>query len=346
MDQTGKGIPNATIELRSATVQTRSLTSDAEGKFSATDVTPGSYTIVVAATGFALATRQGAQANAGATLDIPINMSVEALTTEVTVNDTISLAAVTAPSGNSLEATSAKTEITTDFIKNFMSPLADYSEVVNFAPGTYSINPNGIGLGQGKTFFRGFSDGQYTMTFDGIPFEDTNSPTHHSWANFPSGWTASTDFDRSPGLASNFGPTNFGGSINLQSPQLYPDPDIRATLSYGSFNTRLLQLDADSGFFGPGHKNSFLMDIQQLLSDGYQTFNRQKRVAGYGKFQHRFNESSSLTVYGGLVDIWTNTPNTTNATRAQVAQFGDNFLLSGDPGTATAPNPYYYGLNF
>jgi iron complex outermembrane receptor protein len=346
MDQTGKGIPNATIELRSATTQTRSVTSDAEGKFSASDVTPGSYTIVVAAPGFALATRPGAQVNAGSTLDIPITLSVEALAAEVTVNETISMAALTAPSGNSLESTSAKTEITTDFIKNFMSPLADYSEVVNFAPGTYSINPNGIGLGQGKTFFRGFSDGQYTMTFDGIPFEDTNSPTHHSWANFPSGWTASTDFDRSPGLASSFGPTNFGGSINLQSPQLYPDPDIRATGSYGSFNTRLLQLDADSGFFGPGHKNSFLMDIQQLLSDGYQTFNRQKRVAGYGKFQHRFNERSSLTLYGGLVDIWTNTPNTTNATRAQIQQFGDNFLLSGDPGTPTAPNPYYYGLNF
>ena len=81
-----------------------------------------------------------------------------------------------------------------------MSPVADYSEYVNYAPGTFSLNPNGIGLGQGKTFFRGFADGQYTMTFDGIPFEDTNTPTHHSWANFPSGWTDAVDFDRSPGL--------------------------------------------------------------------------------------------------------------------------------------------------
>ena len=79
-----------------------------------------------------------------------------------------------------LEAVSAKTEVSGDFIRNFMSPLADYAEYVNLAPGTFSLNPNGIGLGQGKTFFRGFSDGQYTMTFDGIPFEDTNSPTHHS----------------------------------------------------------------------------------------------------------------------------------------------------------------------
>ncbi len=231
-----------------------------------------------------------------------------------------------------------------------MSPLADLCRVrVNLAPGTFSLNPNGIGLGQGKTFFRGFSDGQYTFTFDGIPFEDTNSPTHHSWANFPSGWTAGVDFDRSPGLSSNFGlPPISGGSINLLlSPPLYPDPDIRATLSYGSWNTRLLQLDADSGFFGPGNRNSFLMDIQQLLSDGYQTDNAQKRVAGYGKYQYRFSDRSALTLYGGLVDIWTNTPNTTNPTRAQVAQFGDNFLLDSTPFLPSgAPDPYYYGYNF
>jgi len=273
-------------------------------------------------------------------------MSVETVTTSITVSETMSLAAATAPSGNLLEATSAKTEVSSDFIKNFMSPVADYSEYINYAPGTFSLNPNGIGLGQGKTFFRGFSDGQYTMTFDGIPFEDTNSPTHHSWANFPSGWTDSVDFDRSPGLASTFGPTNFGGSINLKSPPLFPDPDIRATFDYGSFNTRVLQLDADSGFFGKGSKNSFLTDIQQLLSDGYQTYNRQKRVAGYGKYQYRISDRSSFTAYGGLVDIWTNTPNTTNPTRAQVAQYGDNYLLDGTPLLSDGtPDPYYYGYN-
>lgn len=346
LDQAAKPIPDATVELKSeATAASRTVKTDGEGKFLASDLAVGSYSIQVSAPGFALTTRSGGQVNAGATLDIPITMSVEAVATAITVNETISLAAVTAPSGNTLEAVSAKTEVSSEFIKNFMSPLADYSEYVNYAPGTFSLNPNGIGLGQGKTYFRGFQDGQYTMTFDGIPFEDTNSPTHHSWANFPSGWTDAVDFDRSSGLSSNFGPTNFGGSINLLSPQLFPDPDIRGSISYGSWNTRVLQLDGESGFFGPGRRNSFLMNIQQLLSDGYQTYNRQKRVAGYGKYQYRFSDRSSLTLYGGLVDIWTNTPNTTNPTRAQVAQFGDNYLLSGDPGTPTAPNPYYYGYN-
>jgi iron complex outermembrane receptor protein len=347
VDQTGKPIQDAALEVRNElTGASNSVKSDAEGKFTAPDLAPGKYSIYITAPGFALATRSGGVVTAGATLDTPITMSVESVATSITVSETMSLAAATAPSGNLLEATSAKTEVSSDFIKNFMSPVADYSEYINYAPGTFSLNPNGIGLGQGKTFFRGFADGQYTMTFDGIPFEDTNSPTHHSWANFPSGWTDSVDFDRSPGLSSTFGPTNFGGSINLKSPPLFPDPDIRATFDYGSFNTRVLQLDADSGFFGKGSKNSFLTDIQQLLSDGYQTYNRQKRVAGYGKYQYRISDRSSFTAYGGLVDIWTNTPNTTNPTRAQVAEYGDNYLLDGTPLLSTGtPDPYYYGYN-
>jgi len=347
LDQTGKPIQGAVVELKSeSNGSSRSVISDTEGKFLAADLAAGSYSIRVSAPGFALATRSGGQVTAGATLDIPITMSVESVSTSVTVNETISLAAVTAPSGNTLEASSAKTEVSSDFIKNFMSPLADYAEYVNYAPGTFSLNPNGIGLGQGKTYFRGFADGQYTMTFDGIPFEDTNTPTHHSWANFPSGWTDAVDFDRSPGLSSNFGPTNFGGSINLESPQLAPDPDIRASATYGSWNTRELQLDADSGFFGSGSRNSFLMNMQQLLSDGYQTYNRQKRVAGYGKYQYRISDRSSLTFYGGLVDIWTNTPNSTTPTRAQVAEYGDNYLLDGTPFLSNGtPDPYYYGYD-
>mgnify|MGYP003694636033 CR=1 FL=1 len=85
-----------------------------------------------------------------------------------------------------LDATSARTEITGQFIKNFTSPLADFNEVVQMAPGTFSVNSNGVGLtSRRKTYFRGFSDGQYTMTFDGIPFQDTNTtPTHHHGRSF------------------------------------------------------------------------------------------------------------------------------------------------------------------
>jgi iron complex outermembrane receptor protein len=347
LDQAGKTIQAATVTVKNdAGAAGKTSDSDANGHFSVTGLPPGTYNVEATALGFARNTRIGVQLSAARAEDISITLNVDSVSQSVTVQDSVSIATETAPSGNTLDATSARTEISTAFIKNFMAPVADFAEVVNMAPGTFSLNPNGIGLGQGKTYFRGFSDGQYTITFDGIPFEDTNSPTHHSWASFPSQWISSTDFDRSPGQASDFGPTNFGGSINLKSPELQADPDIRGTFSYGSFNTRLYQIDADSGQFGPGKKDAILFDVSQMTSDGYQTYNKQQRDAGYAKFQHRFSDKTTLSLYGGVVDIWNNTPNTTNPTRAQVAQFGDNFLLDN---TALLPNgtpdPYYYKYN-
>jgi iron complex outermembrane receptor protein len=352
LDQAGKAVQGATVVVKNDAATVAATQSYADGHFSATGVPAGTYTVETSATGFAKNTRTGVQPGAG---DISITLFVDSISQSVTVQDSVSLATETAPSGNTLDATSARTEINTPFIRNFISPVADFAEVVNLAPGTFSLNPNGIGLGQGKTYFRGFQDGQYTITFDGIPFEDTNTPTHHSWASFPSQWISSVDFDRSPGQASDFGPTNFGGSINLKSPELQADPDIRGTFSEGSWDTRILQLDGDTGLFGPGKKEALLFDINQMTSNGYQTYNKQQRDAGYAKYQHRFSDRTTLSLYGGVVDIWNNTPNTTNPTRAQIAQFGDNYLLDNTPVCVAvtlncpaangAPDPYYYGYD-
>ena len=338
LDASGKAIQNAVVVVKNeSTGLNRSATTDADGHFAVSGLPVGVYTIEASASGFAPTSRAGVQLTATGAEDLSIALKVASLSQAVTVEASASLAAQTAPVQASLEARSAKSEITQHFIDNFISPVADYSQVTLMAPGTFSVNPNGVGLGQSKTYFRGFADGQYTMTFDGIPFEDTNSPTHHSWVFFPGQWIGGTDFDRSPGSASTFGPTNFGGSINLLSRDLTSAPDVRGTLSYGSFNTRLLGLDYDSGQLG---KSSFTVDLHQMLSDGYETYNYQKRVAGALKYQYKVSDKTTVTLFTGIVDIWTNTPNN-NPTRAQIAQFGDNFLLNGDPAS-----PYYYGYNF
>src|SRR5579883_1925679 len=342
IDQAGKSIPGANVEVRNvSTGVSRSATTDNDGKFWVSDLAPGTYSILASAPGFALTTRTGAQLSTGGTLDVPITMSVESVTTAITVNETISMAAATAPSGNTLEAVSARTEVSQDFIQNFMSPIADYSEYINYAPGTFSINGNGIGLGQGKTFFRGFSDGNYTMTFDGIPFEDTNTPTHHSWAFFPGQFIGQTLFDRSPGTASTIGPTNFGGSIGMMSRMLQSEQNIRGGYSYGSFNTRIYSAAFDSGQFGPGGKHSFLLDVMQLKSDGFQTYNYQKRNALEFKYQYAISPRANLTFYSTIGELKSNTPNLKGPTRAQYQQYGPTYLMSNDPSQAN-----YFGYNF
>src|SRR5450432_2459722 len=342
-DVAGKGIPNAAVTAKNeATGLVRGAATGSDGKFSVTGLPAGDYSVEASAPSFATSRCTGVKLAATGMEDVSLSLNIGELSQTVTVEGTVSVAAELAPSQSTLEARSAKSEMSPEYIQNFASPVADYTELLNMAPGTFSVNPNGIGLGDSKTYFRGFADGQYTMTVDGIPFNDTNSPTHHSWAFFPSQFIAGIDFDRSPGSAATIGPTNFGGSINLLSRSVPYGMGVRGTASYGSFNTRMLALDLDSGQFGgKSKKSSFVINLHQMLSDGYQTYNYQKRVAGFLKYQYRLSDRTTFTVFGGLVDLWTNTPNLKGPSRAQIAGFGDNYLLSGDPN-----QPNYFRYNF
>ena len=257
-------------------------------------------------------------------------MNVGDVSQQVTVeaNAVGSIAAALAPMDASLEATSARTYISPSFIQNFTAPTADYGEAVAMAPGTFTTNGNGVGLGQSNTYFRGFPDGNYDIDFDGVPFYDTNTPSHHSWAFFPAQFLGGIDFDRSPGTASTIGPTPFGGTIHLLSAELSPIQNVRGQFSYGSFNTYLYDAQYDSGNLLAGHKLNFQLDVHHLQSEGYQTFNYQTRNAGDIKVQYKFSDKTVLTGFSGVIWLDANTPNF-NATRCQMYGAGTGYTCTG-----------------
>jgi iron complex outermembrane recepter protein len=331
LDASGSAVRNAIIvATNESSNQASQATTDQQGHFSVTGLAPGPYTIAVSAPGFAADIRKGIQLAPDRTEEISIALKIGSLNEVVTVeaNDSNSVAASLAPMDALLDQHSARTEIKPIFIQNFTSPNADFGELVEMAPGTFSIDPNGIGLGQDKTYFRGFPDGDYDIDFDGVPFYDTNTPTHHTWAFFPAPWVGGVDFDRSPGSASTVGPTPFGGSIHLLSPEMKTDPLFNASISYGSFNTILFDTNFDSGLFF-NRTSNLMVDFQRMTSDGYETNNYQIRDAGSLKYVYKFSEDNILTGYSGVVWLDSNTPNS-NPTRGQIARYGDNFLLTND----------------
>jgi iron complex outermembrane receptor protein len=342
LDPSGTVVPGGTVSIKNdLTGVVTTASTDAMGRFSAPGLPVGNYTIEVGVPGFKTARSSGLLLTASGLENVDIPLSVAPVTTEVTVSEFVPLAATLAPSQSSLDTHSAESVISPEYIDNFTAPTADFGEILQMAPGTFAASSNGPGLGQYKTFFRGFKDGMYTMTFDGIPFEDTNDPTHHTWAFFPAQFIGQTLFDRSPGTASTIGPTNFGGSINMMSRTLRPNTNIRATASYGSFNTKLFEAAADTGQFGPGGKMSMVFDVLQLRSDGYLSYNFLKRNAFSAKYQYRVTPKTTITAFTSLNELKSNTPDTTAATRAQIAQHGDRYLLVNDP---TQGN--YYGYNY
>src|SRR5215467_4099373 len=234
LDPDSKVVVNAAVIVRNeSTNEVRTTVTDGVGHFSVTALLPGVYTVEVAVPGFEIVRRTSVQASAGsAAEDLSIKLSVANISETVTVSTALPAAAVAAPSQGSLTARSAESLISAEYIRNYTSPFSDYSQVLQMAPGTFSVSANGPGLSDTKTFYRGFKDGYYSMTFDGIPFNDTNDPTHHSWVFFPAQTIGSTVFERSPGSAASIGPSTYGGSVNLLSRSLGSDRLVSGTVSY------------------------------------------------------------------------------------------------------------------
>lgn len=332
MDQRGQVLQGVSVALSSGTEILHTAVSNAEGSYAFSGLPAGIYSLETSAPGFASQLRQNVVLAPGGVIEIPFKLNLASVSEEVTVEaeaDT-SLASQLAPVKGLLDAGSARSEITSQYIREFTSPVTDFSDIIQAAPGTVSWSNNGIGNGQSKIYFRGFVDDDYTMTWDGVPFEDANDPSHHSWAYVPAPAISYVDFDRSPGTASDMGPANFGGSIHMFSPKLGDTRWIRASESYGSFNTEEYLGEFNSGLLGGSNpKINYWFEGHHMTSDGYLTNSPQVRTAGTLKFNYKATENTNVTAIGTVVIVDANTPNN-DATRQQIHDHGDNYLLDSN----------------
>ncbi len=138
--------------------------------------------------------------------------------------------------------------INRSIIENSVPPTSDFSDVILLSPGASGTsNGNGSGLSESKTVLRGFQDGQYNITYDGIPFGDSNNPTHHSTAYFPDGTYERIIIDRGPGAATDLGQASYGGNIHIVSREVADKPFVEAQLVGGSYETFLGRLTVNTG---------------------------------------------------------------------------------------------------
>lgn len=237
-----------------------------------------------------------------------------------------------APTQSSLLATQPQSVISRDFIEQSVAPTAEYSRVVAIAPSVSGDSANGPGLSETKTTLRGFSDDQYNITFDGIPWGDTNNPAHHSTSFFPAAVMGSAVVDRGPGNASNMGYATFGGSINIFSKQAGKEASGSVFGSYGNWNTKLLGAALESGQLSRFNKATVQLNVQRLTSDGYLTLNSIASNNVTLKIDQPLSADHLLTLFGSVNRISYKQPdNSKGPTLDQVAKYGKNFSLNNDP---------------
>ncbi|NIF53095.1 TonB-dependent receptor [Burkholderia sp. Ax-1724] len=247
-----------------------------------------------------------------------------------------------APTQGSLTATEPQSTISHHYIQNSTAPTENYSDIMNIAPSVSSISPNGPGLMESPTMsIRGFQDGQYNVTFDGIPFGDANNFTHHSTSFFSSQAINRLTVDRGPGDASQIGFATFGGTIAMESliPSMTPSAALLGT--YGSYNTWLAGAELNTGDLQQLGDARATFGYTQSSSDGYLTGASQRRENAYFKFEKPLGDSTVLTLFGTYNKIHQNTPYGSSA--AQIAEFGPNYGLSSNP-LSQAYSGYNYDL--
>ncbi|MEO7277349.1 MAG: TonB-dependent receptor [Sphingomicrobium sp.] len=269
---------------------------------------------------------------------VPDNRIAEGSEIVVTGTRANKIAPVTA----SLEATEPQAIVSRSFIEDSLPATADFNQLALITPSFSNTGGDGgLGISESKGQLRGFQDGEYNITYDGVPFGDTNDPTHHSNTFFPSDTIETVVVERGPGNASNLGQATFGGSVNLFSRATRPVQGVSARASYGTNNTVLGRLLLQSGAVRSLGGTEILVGGQYVRTDGVRSFAPYHQTNLFGKVMIPFGDAARLTLLSTYNKNHFNQPDNDGPTLAQVAAFGKHFLLNDDPAT-----PQYRGYNF
>jgi len=261
---------------------------------------------------------------------------------EVEVFDSKTSALSQAVTDSNLNVLEPQSVISAQTINNQIAPTADYATIANIVPSMVNIETEGPGLSESKMLsMRGFQDGQFNVTYDGIPFGDANGQTHHTTSYFPAKVLGGEVVERGPGTAADIGENTFGGTVSLLSKDPRPDKATVVTVSDGSWNTFLANLEVNTGLLPKLNGGSVVATYQYMSSDGYRTFSYLQRNTYYLKYVQPLGQNTTLTVVGNYNNIKFNNPGA--VTQAQINQFGRNFGLDANP---FDPNNDYYPYNY
>lgn len=278
--------------------------------------------------------------NAGASAPAGTDQGTSLSAVLISAEPEVESAKTQAPTMTPLDVTEPTSVIGQYYIENNVPLSSNYDTVVSIAPSVQAVSPNGPGLMENQILsIRGFVDGQFNVTFDGIPWGDSNDFTHHTTSYFMAHDLGSVTVDRGPGTASTIGNATFGGTVAVQSTQPHSDTTLDPYVSYGSFDTQLYGAEYDTGKIGKFDDAAGFIDAESLSSNGYLSNMGQKRKNVFTKFVAPIDGLGVITFVATYDQIHQYVG--LGATAAQIAAFGPSYGLSSDPTSQD-----YFGYNY
>ena len=247
----GKGIPGAVIEIKSLN---KAVTTDIDGKFILTDLQEGAVQILISHVSYE---------NFSQDISIPLRQALEIrLESRTFLAEEVIVRATRA--GESSPVTHS--EMTKEEI-NAMNQGQDLPFVLNFMPSVVTTSDAGAGVGYTGIRIRGSDATRINVTINGVPLNDSESQGVF-WVDIPdiASSAQSIQVQRGVGTSTN-GAGAFGGTINLQTNHLDPDPYAELINGIGSFRTRRHTFSFGTGIL----KDHWAIDgrLSKINSDGY-----------------------------------------------------------------------------
>jgi iron complex outermembrane receptor protein len=174
---------------------------------------------------------------------------------------------------------------------------ADLPVVLQRAPSIHGYSDNGTGIGYSFFRLRGLDQSRINLTVNGVPVNDPeNQGTFfNNFADLASS-AQSVQVQRGVGTSTN-GAAAFGGSVNIQSRNLSEQPGAEINLGFGSFNSRRLTAEVQTGRMG---KYATYVRLSNLATDGYRERSGSE-ISSYFISVGRFGNKSLLkfNMWGG-----------------------------------------------
>jgi iron complex outermembrane receptor protein len=243
-------------------------------------------------------------------------------------------AADVAPVKATLQATEPTALISRKEIEEVAPRVGDYTTTAVLAPAMSSTpNPNGPGSTDGaKLTLRGFTDGNFNVTYDGIAWGDANGPTHHANSFFPSSTIGGVEIERGPGGATELGQANFGGQVNLYSLPFEQKLSFRQTATDASFGTWQSVSTVASGPIKQLHDLNLVVNYMQYATNGYLSNSPSNGQNVFAKATLPVTDKLTLSaLYTWNFDHYNQGDSNSVASVAQTTVYGKRFALSNDP---------------
>ena len=145
-------------------------------------------------------------------------------------------------------------------------------------PGAYAYSDAGNGIGYSYLTIRGFPQRRISVLIDGVPLNDPESHEVY-WIDHPDLLASSAEAQVQRGVGSAlYGAASVGGSVDLETAPFSETPRVSTSLTYGSFETKRLMVEGNSG----------------RLEGGWNLYGRYSRIETFG---YREQSGSRLWSY-------------------------------------------------